>query len=496
MNRCCTLSGGPVIRSGRRIESFFGTATFLRGVGYSLALAAAVAILSIFGGLYYLDLKNREMDHEVDAEFLNVFSYAHQIATHRRFADQLDTFVANSSLVHPNLIIWNAQHIRPGKNLFRAGNAEEINLPDPIPRDWFQSLATRRISDDKTVDFQTRGKAALIGAGTQQPMVIFVGRDLTGDASRAQTILWAGGIALAGVFIFVFMSAMLTAQFVWSRIRDISRTAEDIIRGDLSRRIHVGDRQNEFDNLSDTLNLMLDRIQKLLSGMKEVSDNIAHDLRTPLYRLKTRIELALVNVGKSDAQSGPREALELALKEADKLLLTFNGLLSIARLESGAMRDNLGKVDLSEVVHDVADLFEPAAEERDLSIVAEIEGGLEIRANRTLIAQALSNLVDNALKYSPVGGRVLISAHKLPATRSHRAAVDLVVADQGPGIAEADRKRVLERFVRLDHGHGAPGSGLGLSLVSAIASLHEAVLTLEDSADGLGLTVRLRFNAA
>jgi signal transduction histidine kinase len=227
--------------------------------------------------------------------------------------------------------------------------------------------------------------------------------------------------------------------------------------------------------------------------VKDVSDNIAHDLRTPLYRLRSKIELALIRIEKEGAQNGPRDALELALKEADRLLGTFNALLSIARLEAGAMRDNFDEVSLVDIVRDVAELYEPVAEDRTLRLETTAEPGLIIRANRALIVQALSNLVDNALKYSPHGTRVSIGAERAVPGRLWRDAVDLFVADQGPGIAVEDRERVLERFVRLDRGHGAPGSGLGLSLVSAIARLHDAALILEDGADGIGLTARLRF---
>lgn len=335
----------------------------------------------------------------------------------------------------------------------------------------------------------------MVNGSLGQSIIIFVGRNLDTEASQSEAIFIASAAAFVGITIVLLISSLVTAVLVWHRIRQISSAAEEIVHGDLSQRLPVGERRSDFDHLAESLNVMLDRIARLLKGMKEVSDNIAHDLRTPLYRLRSRIELALVNVGSDPDAAGPREALETALKEADRLLGTFNALLSIARLESGAMRGNLIDVDLAEVVSDVAELFEPAADERAITLIKQTETGLMIKGNRELIIQALSNLVDNALKYSPEGGQVVVAARRAAATRMQRDAIDLLVADHGPGIPAADRTRVLERFVRLDHGHGKPGSGLGLSLVAAIASLHEAELTLENTSEGRGLTVRLRFSS-
>ncbi len=456
-----------------------------------MGIAALLGIPAVFGGFYYLDMRNRGHDREIDAEYTRLFREAHKAAATGRYADDIDGFVKDGETNHREMVFWDAQYIRPNRTIWREGNATDVTLPNPIPRDWFETTAAT-VRDGKTADIQVRGKAIVIG--DRQPIVVFVGRDITNDASQVRDFSWATLGALVGIGIFVLLSALMTARYVWSRVRDISRTAEDIIGGDLSRRIRVGPSHDEFDALSETLNVMLDRIERLLTGMKEVSDNIAHDLRTPLYRMKSRIELAIVGLDKGESQLSAKEALEQVLRESDKLLGTFNALLSIARLESGAMRDNMTDVDLGEVVADVADLFEPAAEDRGLVLQTEAEKGLAIKGNRALIVQALSNLVDNALKYSPPGGRVVLRARRVAPTRLLRETIDLVVCDQGPGIAQSDRRRVLERFVRLDQGQGAPGSGLGLSLVSAIAKLHEAGLVLEET-EGGGLTVRLRFTA-
>jgi signal transduction histidine kinase len=452
-------------------------------------VAAFVAIGLMIGSVWFLDSRRARLDSDVAREFLIIFRAAHEMS-----AEDLDGFVYQRTKDRPDLVIWGAQRTRYGKDLSRAGNAERITLPATIPSNWIEVDGTRDLAARQPQDFRARGRAALIKAVAGSPsIVVFVGRDLKHEAATAWFIIYTGVAVLIVVALFVLYSASLTAAFVVSRITNISRAAAGIIRGDLSQRIEVSRRNDEFDQFSKTLNLLLDRIQKLLNGVKDVSDNIAHDLRTPLYRLRSKIELALIRIEKEGAQNGPRDALELALKEADRLLGTFNALLSIARLEAGAMRDNFDEVSLVDIVRDVAELYEPVAEDRTLRLETTAEPGLIIRANRALIVQALSNLVDNALKYSPHGTRVSIGAERAVPGRLWRDAVDLFVADQGPGIAVEDRERVLERFVRLDRGHGAPGSGLGLSLVSAIARLHDAALILEDGADGIGLTARLRF---
>jgi signal transduction histidine kinase len=255
--------------------------------------------------------------------------------------------------------------------------------------------------------------------------------------------------------------------------------------------VPVGPKGDEFDRLSETLNRMLDRIERLLAGMREVSDNIAHDLRTPLFRLRSRIELALVDVDTAETPNGSREALEVALREAEGLLATFNALMSIAQFEAGAMTQTAKREDVGAILSDIADLYEPVAEDRGLELVSSIPQGLYINCHRELIVQALSNLVDNAFKYSPEGTKVTIGARLVQPVHGQGRAVEIFIADEGPGIPREDRERVTKRFVRLERGRGAPGSGLGLSLVAAVAQMHEAELKLDDGPHGRGLEVRL-----
>lgn len=333
-------------------------------------------------------------------------------------------------------------------------------------------------------------------ASGQPGLLLIVGRDKAiGDANITQAAEISFAF-LAFAFMFVGLSGFLTTKFVVGRLDGISDAATNIIGGDFSRRVPVGPRGNEFDRLSDTLNRMLDRIQRLLGGMREVSDNIAHDLRTPLFRLRSRIELAMIDVDTNETPQGAREALEVALHEADGLLATFNALMSIAQLEAGATVQNVRREDVGAILRDIADLYEPVAEDRGLALVSNIPEGLHINCHRELIIQALSNLVDNAFKYSPEGTMVTIGARLVQPVQGQGRAVELYVADQGPGIPREDRERVVKRFVRLERGREAPGSGLGLSLVAAVAQVHEAELKLDDGPSGRGLEVRLIMAAA
>jgi signal transduction histidine kinase len=256
--------------------------------------------------------------------------------------------------------------------------------------------------------------------------------------------------------------------------------------GDLKGRLAISGTGDELDRLAENLNAMLERIGELMAGMQQVSDNIAHDLKTPLTRLRNKAEEALRT---AQTPEQLRTALDGAIDEADGLIRVFNALLMIARLETRQISDSMAPLDLAEIVDGLSELYEPLAEEAGMTLSAAVEPGLSLTGNRELIGQALANLIDNALKYGKPEGEapatVEVTARKLGEV------IELGVADHGIGIPEADRGRVLERFVRLDQSRSKPGFGLGLALASGVAHLHGGTVQLSDNAPGLKVVMSL-----
>jgi signal transduction histidine kinase len=290
---------------------------------------------------------------------------------------------------------------------------------------------------------------------------------------------------------------IFVARRVLWRIDAMTGTTQRIMAGDLSGRLPVGRSGDELDRLAGNLNAMLERIEALMMGLKEVSDNIAHDLKTPLTRLRNRAEEALA---KSGTEAEYRSALEWTIEESDGLIRTFNALLMIARAESGQARGNMNDFDAADVAQGIHELYEPLAEDDGMTLHVKVESA-PIHGNRELISQVLANLVENAIKY----GKPAFAAQPLSAAttaepdrkeilieaRREGDRVLLSVTDRGPGIPSADRKHAVERFVRLEASRTQPGSGLGLSLASAVATLHGGDLRLDDAHPGLIATLAL-----
>jgi signal transduction histidine kinase len=340
----------------------------------------------------------------------------------------------------------------------------------------------RRMNDRQTEERQARGRTFTLAGGD----LLLVAQDVNDrylmERLFTTTVPWT----LALMLFLGLIGGGLISRNMLARLDSINRTSKEIIAGDLSRRVPLSGNHDEFDTLSENLNRMLDRIERLMNGVREVTDSVAHDLRTPLNRLRNRLETTLRHL---KPQGMLQSDLEAAVEETDRLIATFNALLLIAEADAGVARGASAPVDLVSVARDAADLYAPLADEKGVELVVPPGGETWIDGNRSLIAQALVNLVDNAIKYTPSGGRVSIRATEADGTAS------LEVADSGTGIPENERTHVLERFVRLEASRHSPGTGLGLSLVAAVARLHDAQLVLEDNQPGLRAALRFRRRA-
>ncbi len=316
---------------------------------------------------------------------------------------------------------------------------------------------------------------------------LLVGHDLADRARIGAVMVRALATSLIFFAGLAALGALFVARRVLRRIDAMNRSARMIMAGDLSRRLPVSGSGDELDRLAIGLNEMLARIADLMAGLREVSDNIAHDLRTPLTRLRNHVEEAL----RLDADKAAyRAALERTIEESDSLIRIFDALLMIARAEAGADSGAFTSFDVGEVVAGVAELYEPVAEEKGFKLTLDVAPAPGFSGSRELIGQAVANLIDNALKY---GGSALEAGANEIVVAARREGVNVViqVADHGPGVAEAERQRVLGRFVRLEGARSRPGSGLGLSLAAAVAHMHGGSAALADNSPGLKVSLIL-----
>jgi signal transduction histidine kinase len=343
-------------------------------------------------------------------------------------------------------------------------------------------------TDGETERGRARGRVGRLLGGP----ILLVARDL-GDSAvisgRITQVLWT--VAVLGLLIAV-ASGLIGAWFASRRVEALANTARDVMAGDLKRRAPVRGEGDEFDELAEAINAMLDRLERLMIISRTAGDAIAHDLRSPLTRFRHKLETALEAPPSAD---NDREALRKALEEADGLLAMFAAILKLARVESNP-NWRFERVNASEILRELVEFYEPAAEEQGRTLRGSISDNLVVRGEPGLFTQAVSNLIENALKYTPEGGRVEVNAVRRPDGR-----IEIAVSDDGPGIPPADRDRALERFVRLESARSTPGAGLGLSLVAAVARLHKGGLHLRDGIGegdrrGLGAALVLPADAA
>jgi signal transduction histidine kinase len=432
---------------------------------------------------------------------LALISYQSSIQIQRQQADDIDREVTQLERIDRErgfraaIVAVERLSRQPGPGIYYIGTQAGLmitgNVSD-LPVNVLQEPGTFSFNYNLSRPFEgeakdkSEGNAVVRSVVLPSGLVLVVGRDVVERRGFSAIIFQSFLFGVGGILLFSVIAGGITAVRVLRRIDAIASTSRMIMSGNLSERVPVTRRNDEFDGLAQNLNQMLDRIEQLMLGLKEVTDNVAHDLKTPLTRMRNRAEAAL-----RDGQSEPvqREALETVIAESDQLIKTFNALLMIARAEAGAPSGAFADVDLSAVAADVAELYGPVAEDAGMTLETHVTDGIMARANRELIGQALVNLVENALKYyEPAegkAGKITVGIRRL----NDRVLIE--VGDNGPGIAPEDRGRVVERFVRLEKSRTEPGSGLGLSLVAAVARLHKGQFRIEDNQPGVRAVIDL-----
>ena len=450
------------------LTNIFRTSTFRLALLYLILFALSVT--AVLGFIYWstAGFIARQTDQAIESEITSLARY-YQSRGLDSLRHRIERRARNQ---RQSLYIIATHELDP-----IAGNLDKWPDDAQGPAGWINFSFERPIGE-KTEIHEARARQFTTEGG----LFVMVGRDVHErrelEKLLKDSLLWTIGLTLA----LGLLGGTVMSRNVLNRIDGINRVSHDIMLGDLGRRVPVAGKKDEIDELAGNLNAMLDQIERLMTGMRQVTDNIAHDLRSPLNRLRSRVEVTLMEAGTIESY---RKALEATVAEAEGLLHTFNALLSITQAESGIRREDLSDLDIVAITRDVAELYEPAAEDKGITFSVTTDDDLPIRGNRHLLSQALANLLDNAIKYTPKGGSVNVSAMRVD---DH---ADLVVTDSGPGIAEADRERVFDRFVRLETSRNSPGSGLGLSLVRAVAHHHAADVKLADNQPGLKVTMHI-----
>jgi len=357
------------------------------------------------------------------------------------------------------------------------GNLRSWPQVQPSEQGWISFKVDSDQSDD-AVKHKNLARVFHLRGGFH----LLVGRDVNDLEETQRLIREALFWGLLITIVLALVGGAMMSRTMMHRIEAINTTCRQIMDGDLTRRIPRTGGDDDFDRLVDMLNRMLDQIEELMQGVRQVTNNIAHDLRTPLTRLRRRLDmLRQVN----NAAERHDELLEQAINEADGLLTTFKALLRISEVESGSRRGGFKDVDMSGLLDDLLDFYAPLSDEKGQSLATEVVPSRPIQGDRDLLFQAFANILDNSIKYTPASGSISLTMHDQPDQ------LQVVVSDSGPGIPSEAREKIFERFYRLETSRSSPGNGLGLSLVSAIINLHHGRIELSDNQPGLKLAITL-----
>ena len=437
-------------------------------------------VISVFLIAFYLHLStSRDLKNRVDEDTIKESKMLIRVYQ-RGGVNRLARSITQLSQI-PNANLYALRNI---KNDIIAGNFNDKESLWNLKRldDGWVSFSSIRSQESINQSLPPkeqffRGKEFIL----QGSYNLIIGRDVSNEVYLWKRFLTNIISATFFVLILGLFGGYVLSRNILNRISAINRTSIEIMDGDLSQRLPVGLINDELNQLSVNLNLMLDRLNKLMIGMKDVSDNIAHDLRTPLNKIRTNLEVTLMS---NPTSENYKNSIQEVIQDIDIVINTFNSLLAISRVESGSISIDKEKIDINKLLENVIDLWEPLAEEREIILTDQSEKNILLDGNRNLLSQAISNLIDNAIKYGPNGNKINVGA------KFEKDNVILWVSDNGPGVPDADKERVLERFTRLDISRNTQGTGLGLSLVNSSIKFHKGSISLLDSNPN-GLIVKL-----
>lgn len=446
-------------------RKLFHSYTFRLALLYALIFSSSTLILFYFFYLFTASYMTQQMDNTIEAEI--------QGLAERYDRDGLEGLtrliaerVNRSQGTGNSLYLLTTYTLEP-----LVGNLDRWPLEASIDNEkWLEfSLEVNEQTDETHLArariFRLPGRYGLL-----------VGRDIHQLTQAKLRIVQALTWGLAIMVLLAFVGGLVLSRRTVRNIERINQTARSIMSGNLSRRVEITNRNDDFDQLAANLNQMLDRIQTLMEDIRRVSDNIAHDLRTPLTRLRQHMEEARRQV---DSESISAISLESSIREADSLLTTFNALLRIARIEAGQVTTDFAVLDYRTLVEDVVEFYEPLAEEKNQFLTMDAGNTIKTMGDRDLLFQALANVIENAIKYTQENGQISVILSQLD-----NDAV-ITIADNGPGIPAEERERVFRRFYRLDRSRSTTGNGLGLSMVAAVVTMHQGQIRLMDNDPGL-----------
>ena len=454
------------------MNNLFRLTSFRLIIIYTLLFALSIGFVAFY--LYWST--SRDFQIKVDDEIIKESIRLDQVYKRYKEVGLIRVIQDLSKTPNPNLYI-----LRDSNNKFIAGNFSDTdslwNLKRLDNRVVLFSYDKKNNNGEVIRKYFFRGKEFIV----RNKYNLIVARDVSYENYLKErffnTII---STSLLILLLGLLGGYVLSRNFL-NRISAINKTSLEIMDGDLSMRLPTFSNNDELNQLSLNLNSMLDRLNKLMKGMKDVSDNIAHDLRTPLNKIRTNLEVTLMSNPDSDSY---RETLKEVINDVDGVINTFNSLLAISRVDSGSVSLEKEKINVKNLIEDIVDLWEPLAEERGILLKNECETNIYLNGNKNLLSQAISNLIDNAIKYGSDKNIINVgSSH-------NKDSVILWVSDRGPGILEKDKEKVLNRFTRLDSSRNTLGTGLGLSLVSSMIKFHKGSIELLD-AKPKGLIVKL-----